>query len=198
MAMAKKMRSEDAVTTVFFGDGALDEGIFYESVNFAMLKRLPILFIIENNQWAVCSHISARHPCETLYHRADPDLLFSASINGNDVIEVYETAALATKHIREGNGPAFIECLTYRLRGHNGPGTDTKLGHRTEEEIASWEDKCPIKRFKQHLIQEEVLSQNEMDAMERGIEREIDEAFAFAKESPLPSPDDLMLNLYRE
>ena len=163
-----------------------------------MDKRLPILFVLENNQWAVCSHVSTRHPCEALYHHVDPELLFSAKVDGNDVIAVYDAAGLAIEQIRSGNGPAFIDCDTYRLRGHNGAGTDAKLGHRSDEEIASWEAKCPLVRFRDYLVQEEMISRSELDVMESEIEREIDEAFVFAKAGPLPPAEDLLLNVYRE
>ncbi|MCH7908921.1 MAG: thiamine pyrophosphate-dependent dehydrogenase E1 component subunit alpha [Candidatus Hydrogenedentes bacterium] len=197
MALAGKMKGDGTVTVTFFGDGATDEGVFYESINFAMLKRLPIVYILENNQWAVCSHVSKRKVGECIYHRADPELLLTRQVDGNSVTEVYAAAEEAIAHARAGNGPALIECHTYRLRSHNGAGSDTRLGHRTDAEIEAWVAKCPLASFRDYLIREEVMAQSEMDALEDEIEAEIDEAFAFAQASPTPAPEDLLVNVYR-
>lgn len=198
MALAKQMKGESAVTTVFFGDGATDEGAFYESVNFAMLKQLPILYIYENNQWAVCSHVSARKAGECLYHEADPDLLFSTVVDGNSVLDVYEAATRAVERARTGRGPSFIECKTYRIRGHAGSGPDTGLGYRTVEEVAEWEARCPVETFRETLLADGQATQDALKEMERTIDAEIEDAFEFARKGPLPKGEDVLLNLYRE
>lgn len=198
MALAKKMRGEDHVTAVFFGDGAADQGVFYESVNFAMLKQLPVLFILENNQWAVCSSTAKRKPGENIFHSADPELLFSAKIDGNDVLAVHDAAQQAVDRARAGKGPSFIECMTYRVRGHGGVGSDAHLGHRTEEEIAEWEGRCPLETFKDALQSEGLLADEDLSEMERTMDEEIEAAFEFARSSPLPRGEDVAMHLYRE
>jgi acetoin:2,6-dichlorophenolindophenol oxidoreductase subunit alpha len=197
MALAQKMKNTGAIATVFFGDGATDEGVFYESVNFAMLKQLPILYVLEDNGWAVCSPTSARKVGENLYHRAGPDLIFTRTVDGNDVLAVYEVAREAIEHIRATGYPALIECDTYRTRPHNGCGYDFKLGFRDEAEVREWEAKDPIPAFETILIEQNVMTRADMDALLAEIEAEVDEAFAFAEASPLPDSSKLLANVYR-
>ena len=198
MAFAKKMRNESDVTVTFFGDGATEQGVFWESVQYAMLKKLPIIFVLENNGWAVCSPNTDRKVGDNVFHSADPELLYTAKIDGNDVLGVYATAKEAVDFARSGKGPAFIECVTYRVRGHAGSGSDTKLGHRSDQEIAEWETKCPIRRLETYLRENSILDDATVDEFTESIDQEIEAAFTFATESPLPVGEDLMNNIYRE
>lgn len=197
MALAAKMQGMDFVTCVFFGDGAADQGVFYESVNYAMLRRLPIVYIYEDNEWAVCSHVSKRKAGECLYHHADPDKLLSARIDGNSVLDVCDAAQAAVEHARSGKGPALIECKTYRIRGHGGSGSDVHLGHRSAEDVAQWEARCPLTNFHRYLEENDVISADECLAMEARIDAEIEDAFRFAHASPLPREEDVLLDVYR-
>ena len=197
MAFAQQRQNKGAVTVTFFGDGATDEGIFYESVNYAMLKKLPVVFVLENNEWAVCSHLSTRKVGENLFHSADPEHLFSEKVDGNSVLDVYDVAGRAIEHARSGKGPAFIECVTYRVRGHAGSGTDSHLGHRSSEEIETWEERCPLQNFQTWLLEEESITPSELERMETEVQTEIENAFAFATASPLPQDEDLMQYVYR-
>lgn len=198
LALAVQMNHQERVSVVFFGDGAADEGVLYESVNFAMLKRLPVVFVYENNQFSVCSRRSARHAGENIFHQAPADLMFTRTVDGNAVIEVYEAAKTAVSRARSGQGPSFIECKTYRMRGHAGSGSDANLGYRTAAEIEQWEARCPVATFRSHLLAEGLASEQILNDMEMAIEAEIDEAFAFAQASPLPSGEDLALHLFCE
>ncbi len=198
LAFAIQMRKQNRVSVVFFSDGAADEGVLYESVNFAILKRLPVLFIYENNQFSVCSHVSARRVGEVIFHATPPDQMYTRMVDGNSVLKVYEAAKTAVNRARNGQGPSFIECKTYRIRGHAGAGSDAKLGYRTAEEIAAWEAKCPVSTFRDQLLSERVISEQELAEMERKIDAEIEEAFRFAQESPLPKKEDLLLYLFKE
>lgn len=197
MALAALMQGEDFVTCVFFGDGATDQGVFYESVNYAMLRSLPIVYVYEDNQWAVCSHVSKRKAGECLYHHADPDKLFTARVDGNSVLEVFDVAQAAVHHARSGKGPALLECKTYRIRGHGGSGSDVHLGHRTAEEVAEWEARCPVASFRRYLEENDVISSDEFADMDAQIDTEIEEAFRFAHASPLPREEDALLDVYR-
>jgi pyruvate dehydrogenase E1 component alpha subunit len=198
LGLSIQMKGGDGVSVVYFSDGAADEGVLYESLNFAMLKRLPVVYIYENNQYSVCSHITARQAGEIIFHQTPPDLLHTSTVDGNDILDVYEAAGRAVDHARAGKGPSFMECKTYRLRGHAGSYSDAKLGYRTEEEIAAWEARCPLARFKNHLTERGVLDSGEIARMEESIQAEIEDAFAFAAASPLPGRDDLFHYLYKE
>lgn len=198
LALSIKMQNQRRVSAIFFGDGAADEGVLYESVNFALLKRLPVIYIFENNQFSVCSRIAARHPGKVLFHYLPKALMPAKLVDGNDVLAVYEAAGAAVDNARKGGGPSFIECRTYRMRGHAGAGPDTKLGYRSQEEIDEWELKCPVRTFGNKLLDEKIMTEGDIASMRDEIEKELDEAFVFAQQSPLPPKEAALLNLFRE
>jgi len=197
--LAFKMQGLDRVSVVFFGDGAADEGTLYESMNFAMLKRLPVVYVLENNGWAVCSPTATRHCADNVFHKgADPELLFTAKIDGNDPELVRETTCKAVSRARAGLGPSFIECVTYRILGHAGCLQQDPKGYRDADEIAAWRERCPVCAYQRKLQDQGVLSESALDGLETEISAEIDAAFAFARQSPLPTADALHLNLFSE
>jgi pyruvate dehydrogenase E1 component alpha subunit len=198
LALAIKMKKQNRVSVAFFGDGAVDEGVLYESVNFAVLKRLPVIYVYENNGFSVCSRVSARQVGDSIFHLMPSNLMYTKAVDGNSVLDVYEAARVAVKRARDGHGPAFIECKTYRMRGHAGVGSDAKLGYRTAQEIAEWEAKCPVDVFRDKLLAQGLITRQEIQKMESEINLEIDEAFQFAQASPLPSRDDLLCYLFEE
>ena len=198
LALSIQMKRRQQVSVVFFGDGAADEGVVYESFNFAMLKRLPVIYVLENNQWSVCSHVSARQPDENIFHRASRDLLFTQKVDGNNVIEVYEAGLKAVERARQGLGPSFIECETYRVMGHAGCKTQDSKVYRDQKEVEIWEKKCPVKHFQNLLFKDNILTPEGLFEMETQIAQEIDGAFSFARKSPLPTREDLYVNLYCE
>jgi pyruvate dehydrogenase E1 component alpha subunit len=197
-AFASRMQKENRVSAIFFSDGAADEGVLYESINFAILKRLPAIFIYENNQFSVCSHISTRQTGDIIFHATPPDRMYTRMVDGNSVLEVYEAAKTAVGLARAGRGPSFIECKTYRMRGHAGAGSDAHLGYRSKNEIAEWEKKCPVAVFQNNLLEDGILTESVIQDMSAAIEVEIDEAFRFAEQSPLPQGRDLPLYLFAE
>lgn len=197
--LAFKMQGLDRVSVVFFGDGAADEGTLYESVNFAMLKKLPVIFLMENNGWAVCSRTATRHCADNVFHKgADPELLFTAKIDGNDPELVFMTAQKAVERARAGLGPSFIECVTYRVLGHAGCWQQDPKGYRAPEEITAWQERCPVCAYQRTLQAEGVLSSEALAGFELEIGAEIDAAFEFARTSPLPTADDLHNHLFCE
>ncbi|MBU4185176.1 MAG: thiamine pyrophosphate-dependent dehydrogenase E1 component subunit alpha [Proteobacteria bacterium] len=198
LALAIHMKKQNRVSVVFLGDGAADEGVLYESINFAILKKLPVIYIYENNQFSVCSHISARQAGEIIFHATPPDYMFTKTVDGNAVLEVYEATREAAFRARNGQGPSFIECKTYRMRGHAGAGSDVRLGYRPAEEISFWESKCPVTTFREKLLQKGLISQKDVKDMEKDIAFEIDEAFHFAQESPLPKGEHILQYLLSE
>jgi acetoin:2,6-dichlorophenolindophenol oxidoreductase subunit alpha len=198
LALSIQMRKTRQVSVVFFGDGAADEGVLYESVNFAVLKRLPVIFVCENNQWSVCSHTSVRKAGESIFHKTPQEQMLTRTVNGNSVTEVFEAAKEAVERARLGDGPSFIECETYRMRGHSGAGSDVGLGYRTAAEIAYWEERCPVAAFRQQLLSSGAATEAQLVTMGREIDAEIEEAFRFAKKSPLPKKESLLRYLFVE
>lgn len=197
VAFGLMLRGEKRVTTVFFGEGATEEGVFHESINFAVLKKLPIVFVCENNFYSVYSPLSVRQPesrevvCLAQGHGAE-----SYQADGNDVVEVYKLAGRAIRKAREGGGPTFLEFKTYRWLQHCGPRYDNDIGYRTESEFQEWKERCPIRLFKDRLLRENVLCDKDVDAMVSKFNAEIEEAVAFAKNSPFPAENLLMEHIY--
>ena len=198
-AFGTSMKGESRISVVFIGDAATEEGVFSESLNFASLKKLPVIFVCENNFFSVYSPLSVRQP-------ADRDNIAIAKAygvyadkgDGNDVIEIYEKSAKAVEYLRQGLGPAYIEFDTYRWREHCGPNFDNNIGYRTEAEYLEWRKRCPVKCFEEMLKKEEILSDIEVTEMVKGMKAEIEEAFRFAKSSPFPSEEELCQHLYAD
>jgi len=195
-ALASMLRKDHRVTAVFFGDGAAEEGALYESINFAVLKKLPIIYVCENNFYSVCSPLKQRQPCMDIYKRAEGFSIPSCKIDGNDVIEVYKTAKRAVTCARCGEGPSFIECKTYRLTDHHGTGTGVEAGYRAQEELDRWAKKCPIKKIEDLLIHEGVFTENELAHKLKKIDERIEEAFVYARSCPFPDKDELLRDVY--
>jgi len=198
MGLALQMQKRPLVSVVFLGDGAADEGVFYESLNFAMLKKLPVVYVLENNQYSICSHVSARQAGDNVFHAVSPDLLFSAKVDGNDVLAVYEIAKQAIVRARSGQGPAFLECRTYRLRGHAGCESQDFQGYRPPEEVEFWKGRCPLATYRRRLLADAIITLAEIDDMEKRIAAELIEAFNCARQEPLPQDKDLHLYLFCE
>lgn len=198
-ALASQQRGEDTVTAVYFGDAAVEEGVFFESLNFAKLKNLPIVYVCENNYYSVCSPLFYRqHPEVPIYKKAEGFGVLSFSVEGNNFLEMHAVMQKAVEHARSGKGPVFIEAHTYRYRGHHGPSEDGHVGYRSLEEILEWKSKDPVTLFESTLLQHNVLSLEEVNEMKQVIEKEIEEGFRFALASPFPTEADLMTHVYSE
>jgi len=192
-ALSFKIKKEKRVAVSFFGDGAAGEGVLYESLNFAALKKLPIIFVCENNLYSTHLPIRECRPPHPIYKIAEPFGIKTLQVDGNDVIEVYKKIKKSVSFCRKGN-PVFIEFLTYRLRGHVGPD-DNVQGEHTEirpiMEIKEWQKKEPIKRFENYLLKKKIFTKKEIEIIKKKIEKEIKNAHKFAKESPNPKAGDL-------
>jgi TPP-dependent pyruvate/acetoin dehydrogenase alpha subunit len=198
-AFASLMNNEARVTVIFLGRGATEEGVFAESLNFASLKKLPIVFISEDNFFSVYSPLSERQPAE----RDNIALAKAFGIpgcrgDGNNIQFVYELAQMAVNHAREGKGPYFLELETYRWREHCGPNYDNDLGYRSETDYLEWKKRCPVETYEGLLIEKEFLSRDQVDQMRKEILQEFEEAIDFAKTSPFPNPEEINKNLYKE
>lgn len=197
-ALSAKMRGTDQVAVPFFGDGAPSQGAFHESFNFAGTRELPLVGVIENNLYGEMSGIDEQHPEAThddLTLYGEPYGAERYQVNGMDVEEVYAATADAIEHARDGGGPALIECLTYRYVGHH--EGDSKF-YRTEEEEEKWKARDPVDRYPEQLLEEGVLTEAEVEEMEREVEQEIQDAIEFARESPFPDPSAAYQGLYSD
>ena len=184
-ALAFKMQRTDRVAVAGFGDGTVEEGVFHESLNFAVLKCLPVVFVCENNLYATQSHIRDRQPHGDIYKRAESYGLPGILVDGNDVLAVYQVAGEAVRRARAGEGPTLLECRTYRWREHVGPNYDYDLGYRTEKELDEWVVRCPIKK----LECEGHVSSSEVEELRIRYTQEIEDAVEFARHAPFPTPD---------
>jgi pyruvate dehydrogenase E1 component alpha subunit len=196
-AFGTVMRGERRVSVVFLGDAATEEGVFHESLNFAALKKLPVVFVCENNLYSVYSPLSVRQPeGREIYRLAEGYGVKSYHGDGNDVIEVYKLAGQAINSARESKGPAFLEFKTYRWREHCGANYDNDLGYRSESEFQEWRQRCPVEKLEGQLLKEGILSQQDIDRLTSNFRTEMEEAIAFAKESPFPEESCLMEDIY--
>jgi TPP-dependent pyruvate/acetoin dehydrogenase alpha subunit len=195
-ALASVMQKRKSVAVSFFGDGAVDEGVFHESLNFAALKSLPVIFVCENNFYATNSHQSKRQPHDHIHKLSKYYLIPGVRVDGNDVVKVFETAREAVRRARKGDGPTLMECRTFRWKGHVGPECDIKLGCREQEELDAWMRKCPVKRFEKRLIKEGVVKKTYIDRLTREIDREIHDAYLYGKTSPDPGVDELLEDVW--
>jgi TPP-dependent pyruvate/acetoin dehydrogenase alpha subunit len=193
-ALASAIRKDGRVSVSFFGDGATGEGVLYECLNFAALKKLPVIFVCENNLYATHMPIQECRVERDICEIARPFGIESRRIDGNDVLTVYEVARDAVEACRKGEGPVFLECLTYRFRGHVGPddniqGTHTDI--RPQDEIDLWLKKDPIKRFEQYLLSNGHITAEGLDNIRNEIQREVAEAHAFARQSAHPAVEEM-------
>ena len=187
-ALSTRMQGKNNISVVFFGDAAIEEGIFHESLNFAALKKLPVIFICENNLYSVYSSLHVRQPKDReIFLLARSHGVNSNQGDGNNLIEVYNLSQEAVEKARRGKGPTFLEFKTYRWREHCGPNYDNHIGYRTEQEFLEWKKRCPVKRLKQYLLEKSFITEEKISQISKKIEVEIDEAVDFAKKSPFPN-----------
>lgn len=193
-ALTLRMKKKNNVVVCFFGDGASNEGSFHESLNLASVWKLPVIFFCENNLYGMSTPVSKSMNIGNIADRAAAYGIKGEIVDGNDVVEVYKTVSNAREYAKN-NGPVLIEAKTYRWRGHS--KNDSNV-YRTEEEIASWREKCPIKRFRGYLENSKIFTANELDAMEKQAEEDIENAVEFAQNSPYPGLDTIMEDVYAQ
>lgn len=185
VALSMQMRGEKAISVVYFGEAATEEGVFAESLNFAALKKLPVLFVCENNLYSVNTHISLRQPKKKITDIARANMMKSYSGDGNDVSAVYGLVKKAVRWVRRGRGPAFLEFFTYRQREHCGVNMEPE-GFRPKQEFEYWERKSAIKRISRYVLQNHIMTEEEMNRLKKSISKEIEEALEFGRKSPYP------------
>jgi pyruvate dehydrogenase E1 component alpha subunit len=185
---------QPAITVSFFGDGATNEGAFHESLNLASVWRLPVLFVCNNNFYAMSTHIKRSMNIRDISLRAASYGIKGVNLDGNDVLAVYDTAKTMRNHVLE-NGPALLVLNTYRWLGHS--KSDSQL-YRSVDEVNSWKEKCPIKRFKDYLLEQNILSSAELDSIDTEARARVEEAVAYAEQSPEPPPSRIFEDVYAE
>lgn len=196
-ALAFAMDGLPRVAVSFFGDGTVEEGIFHEALNFAVVKKLPVLFVCENNGYSTHTRLDVRQPATvTIQARAAAYGMPSHAVDGNDVFAVYEAARGAVAHCRSGAGPSFLECATYRWREHVGPLWDYDKGYRDKAEVDAWIARCPIQAATRRLVGEGACTQADVDAMTGASQDAVNRAVAAAKAAPFPAVEDLTLGTY--
>ena len=198
-ALAFRMDNLRQVAVGFFGEGACDEGSMWESFNFASIHKLPVLFVCENNLYATESPMSVRQADGTdLCERVRSFKIHAERLDGNDVNAVYQAAQSAIKACRAGEGPVFLECMTYRWREHVGPLWDYEVNrtYRSKEELEAWMEKCPVKRAGESLIAAGTANANDLAAWLADADREVNDAIVQAKNSPWPEASTLFDNVY--
>jgi len=189
-ALANLMNGSDQVTVCFHGDAATEEGVFWETVNLAALKSLPIIFICENNKYAIYSHTRARTPKDNIVKRAQAFGIEGIFVEKTDVQLVYRAAVAAVEHVRGGKGPILVECMTTRWRDHVGPGEDRWLGYRSDEDLDQAIDNDELVRVR------DLLDQSLVERINQEIESELKTAIDFAERGEFPNPEELYTHVY--
>lgn len=198
-ALSFKLDEKSNVAVAFFGEGAFDEGAVWESFNYAAVKRLPVLFVCENNQYATESPMSVRvHPKTNFCEKARSFGVDSKLIDGNNLIQVYSEAQKSLAGVRGGNGPFLLECMTYRWREHVGPLWDYEVNrtYRSKQELDLWMARCPILSMSKYLLDQNVVTQAEIENWYREIDCDIHAAISQAEVSPWPKVASLFDNAF--
>jgi pyruvate dehydrogenase E1 component alpha subunit len=190
VGLSIKLRKTDQVCVSFFGDGASNTGAFHEGMNLAALWELPVVYVLENNLYAISTPALKSSKLKNISDRAAAYGMRAAVADGMDVLSVYEAVSEAVARAKKGQGPTLVECKTYRFRGHH--EGDPKKGetYRTKQEMDEWEKLDPILRLREKMIKEKKATQAELDAIDQEVMKEIEDAVTFAKESPSPKPED--------
>lgn len=192
-AYAMKVRGKNTIVASFFGDGSIDEGVYHESMNFAKLKNVPIIFICENNNYAVHSPIKDRQSMDNICERVRAYGIPAERIENNDIIQITERVGEAAAEIRSGNsGPRFFECMTYRWKEHVGIRDDFELGYRAKAEAQPWIDSDQLTKIG------ELLDDKLREEISREVEDEVQAAFEFAENSEFPDPSELFSHVFKE
>ena len=193
--LSAKIRGTDQVCVCFFGDGSTNQGTFHESLNMASIWKLPIIFVCENNHYGISMSQDRHQAIKDVADRGAAYNIPGISVDGNDPMAVYEAAEEAVARARAGKGPTLLECKTYRQHGHF--EGDPAI-YKPKEEQAAWMEKDPMPRFAKFLVENGVMTQEEVDAVDKQVEKEIEDAIAFADAQPLPAVETAVVDVYSD
>jgi len=195
LALGDQYQGTDGVTICMFGDGATNIGYFHEAVNLSKVWKLPVLWVCENNQYGMGTAVGRASAVSEIRRKADGYDIPNERVDGMDVMQVVAAAQKAIEHVRSGNGPYFLEVVTYRFRGHSMGDPER---YRQSEEVKKWQEEDPIGIFRRYLIAKENVVEEELDVLEAKIETEVRDAIAFAENSPEPPAEALFENIYAD
>ncbi len=192
-ALAARIKGTDQVSVCFFGDGATNTSRFHEAINLGSADKLPVVYIIENNLWAVSTRTSDVVNIPDFTCRAVAYGIPGMAVDGNDVIAVYEAVGEAVNRARKGEGPSLLDCKTYRWSGHMIGDPQT---YKPKEEVEEWMERDPVPIYEKYLVENKAMTQDEMEAVKAEMLEEIDKAVKFAEESPDPSPEEVLEDVF--
>ena len=195
-AFSFKLKKKSNIVVVFFGDAAVEEGVFHESANFASLNNTPVLFVCENNKYSCFTNINDRQPSDDLTRLAKCHNIKSLRMNGNKVLDVYKQTKEIVASIKETQRPFFLQLDTFRFIEHCGPNNDDFLNYRDKKEIDKWKNKDPILLFKNYLKRKKVFDQKIFNEIERKLNLKINKAFDFALRAEFPKTSSINKNVY--
>ncbi|MBI9103811.1 MAG: thiamine pyrophosphate-dependent dehydrogenase E1 component subunit alpha [Spirochaetales bacterium] len=193
-ALKQKYNKENNITVCFFGDGASNEGAFHESLNLASVWKLPVLFVCTNNYYGMSTHINKSMNIEDISIRATSYGMKGIALDGNDVVNIYEETEKAKKYVLE-NGPMLMVLNTYRWMGHS--KSDAQL-YRSKDEVAEWKVKCPIKRHREYILENKIMTEAELDKLDIQAVTDIKNAVDFAEKSPEPKIENIFDDVYAD
>lgn len=193
IALSEQYKGTNAAVLCYMGDGSTNIGYFHESLNLAGVWDLPCVFIVENNQYGMGTAVSRASAVPDMVTKAGAYGMPAEKVNGMNVIEVYEATQKALAHVRNGQGPYFLEIITYRFEGHS---MGDPLRYRTKDEVEKWRADDPIGILERYLMQNGIASEAELDTVEKAIDAEMEAAVKFAEESPFPAPEELFTDIY--
>ena len=197
IALANKFRKNKHITVAFFGDGAMNQGAVHESMNMAAIWKLPVLFVCENNKYAATTSVKYSSLLENLSIRSEAYGFKGYTIDGMNVMSVFEKSKELIEKMREGNGPVLLECKAYRYKGHwSGEELQNYVKYRSKEEIDEWEQKDPIKNYRKYLIKNNICNEDKISKIDKNIDEIIEDAVDFARKSSLPSPEEGLKGMY--
>ncbi len=195
LALGDVYRKQNNVTLCLFGDGATNIGYFHEAVNLSKVWNLPVIWVCENNQYGMGTAVDRASAVSEIHQKAEGYGIPNQKIDGMDVLKVRETAQEVFESVRSGNGPYFLEIMTYRFRGHSMGDPER---YRKPDEIKRWEENDPIGIYRKRLLEEGIVKEAELDELDQRAEDETEKAVLFAEQSPEPAPDELFANIYVE
>jgi len=195
IALAEQYKGTDNAVLCYFGDGSTNIGYFHEALNLAGVWGLPVLWIAENNQYGMGTAVSRASAVINMVDKASAYGMKGSSVDGMNVLDVYKATQTALKAIRDGDGPQFLEMITYRYEGHS---MGDPLRYRTKDEVEKWREDDPIGILERHLLSEDLATKDELEDIDRSVEEQLEEAVRFAEESPLPSAEALFEDIYVE
>jgi 2-oxoisovalerate dehydrogenase E1 component alpha subunit len=194
IALASKLRELDEVTATFFGDGATSTGDWHESMNFAGIHKLPVIFVCEHNGYAISVPWRKQAAVESVASRAEGYGFPGVSVDGNDVLAVYQVAREAMSRARDGEGPTLIEARTYRLVPHTSDDDDRR--YRSREEVEEWKKKDPLIRFSAWIEEHGIADRSDLEAIQAEVARDVDEASEYAEQAPVAEPESALRHVY--